>query len=1121
MSKAKYLQFIASFLILLVINLAIYVPAAYATINSVSVRGNDGVEGFARADDALTFTASVSLPSSQTTNQATNQTSNKTTTQSTQTIQITKDQVVLVSNNVFDSCSVSNDGTICTLKYPANGTAAFQSKILPYTIKFYKDAARTQLDDSRSSNFIVDNQPPQLKLEVSKGLYSGQENVVVNYEIIDSACEDPACTNICSGIKSLELHSSDNSFKQTVAINKKDCTYKSSLNIESKKFKSGKVTLIGTAIDAVNKVSPESAVAFTVDSTPPDIIENSFAIKRKGIPITTYSPFVVGVEVSVDISGNDLDTGSVTGDFTPLNPSVADAKAACSAKKTNLFMCKWLFELTPPAQNSVTGNVVANSTTSTSTASDATSSTTTPAKNPNAIIITASDILGNKATSTITKTLTLDDKGPVVQSLVTSYVKGDKFFARRAGNVIIAAFTDASGVSEDGAILHVDGSAIPATTCTKVANSVCTWQNINFNSDQSTISIEQDTTDILLNPVSEAKKTDVVVDSKPPVVNKINVTPVGTISDSIIDLFKIGDKLSIVANVTEENDLSAYGDFSRFVEKAKRVQGTCARIDSTTQLCKWLTDAVSIEGSGQLKFLFNDTVDNHVSAVQDLNVLGLEPSAPPDFWDSKVSCSPKSVDRQLGTFINQRVYCEVKLIPKVQGVSTLLISQPECKGDGTKLVQSIEAFNVEKGSTSPLVKITLKKDPLKINEAELNCSFNIISRIGDRVTKNPEKESSNLSIEFYNLPLGEVSENVQNKIDETKNDIRNLNNYIGTFKKIFDYAKKICQLWGIIYNLVVIKYTITITKKVAADISAGSIVGSPATPGLALAGGIACNTQQQAESEAGKGWKTSGGKFCKFVNCQWSPGILGDWRNFMQNELNKMPGVEWLPQGAVRYQKEGEFQAAQVQGGLAGMDPNNNLFVAVAFGCIPGIISGLDKFRQIKCLYADCLINAVAKDGLPPTSCEDLKKYTTCKYIWGEIFAILPYTAAFDYITGIVKEALSNPFSAFGLGISAFCEATCHVSPPVSAAAYIGCEAGKIFSKFGEVIGNVRNIYQGGFGLNQDYCSRIDLEEEQQSSSQTNSSSQSSSSTQTSSSSPQSSSANTQTTSTNSQTNNP
>lgn len=1083
MNREKYVQITASLLIALIMNFTLYTAFVYAAVNKVSVKGSDGVEGFAKASDTLEFSASVTLKNGT----------------------ITNDQVYLAPDTKFDKCAASGTETVCTLKYPSSGKGSFQSRTITFTINLYKDTEKKQLDSSKSSSFVVDSRPPQVKLSSSKSTYSGQENIVINYEITDFGCADPACSSKCSGIKGAEFSTSDGSFKQSVAINTQECAYKSSINIEAKKFKDGKVNLIAKAQDALGQVSQDTSAEFTMDSTPPKILVETFAIMRKGVVINSYSPFSVGVEVFVDVAGKDLDPNSVTADFTPLNPTAVDVKATCSTSKADVFRCKWLIELNPKPSDSTGNPITTSAVTETTAAESTTKSDKTETKaSPNSITITASDLIGNKATVSVSKSLTLDDKGPVVQSLSTGITKDDKFYSKPTGNTIIASLSDTTGLAKEDIFLRIDGAVRSPTSCKKEASFVCRWENVNFGSNKGIVSIEQDTTDILRNPVSEIKKIEVIVDGTPPVVNKINVTPIGSLSDSIIDLFKIGDKLNVVVNVTEENELTAHADFSKFIEFSKKVTVTCKRVQESWHLCTWISDTVNLSTTDKIKFLFNDSSGNEATAEFELKTLGLDISPQPDFWDNEIECSPKLMDRQLGPFINLRRYCQVKLKPKVQGVETLSISQADCKGTGKKFVKSVETINRQLGSTTPIVKLTLNKDEFKTNLVELNCSMGIVSRIGDRVTKNPEIESANLSIEFYNLPLGEVSENVQKKIDETKKDIKQLGRYIGTFSKIIAVFKKICQLYGIVYNLIAIKYTITIISKDTAVALCASILGAPACPGALAAGVNFCNVQQAARQKAQEGWK-SANQFCKFVNCQWSPGVLGKWRSFMEKTLNSLPGSGYLPGGQIKYQPSQQFttvegfasdqaksQAQQdkqkqdtqdkkkisdeMKGGYAAyMDPNNNLFVAAAFGCIPGIISGLEKIRQIKCLYADCLINAVAKDGLPATACEDLKSYTKCKFVTGEIFAFFPPTAFFDYLTGIVKEAFANPFSGGGAAISLMCFATC---PEIGSAGYKVCETVKLFSQMGEIIGNIKNLANEGFKIRQDYCTRFDTEDE-------------------------------------------
>ena len=93
----------------------------------------------------------------------------------------------------------------------------------------------------------------------------------------------------------------------------------------------------------------------------------------------------------------------------------------------------------------------------------------------------------------------------------------------------------------------------------------------------------------------------------------------------------------------------------------------------------------------------------------------------------------------------------------------------------------------------------------------------------------------------------------------------------------------------------------------------------------------------------------------------------------------------------------------------------------------------------------------------------------------GELFAIIPYTAVFDYMTGIVKNALSNPFEALGAAMSAYCYYTCGHQGPFT---YVACESTKLFSQIGLVAGSINGLANEGFKSPQDYCSRLDLGDE-------------------------------------------
>lgn len=1034
MGKENYLHSIALFLIFLILTIPFYTTSVYATINSVSVKGSAGIEGYAKKTDFLNFNVLAVI-------------SNNT---------VTKDQVVLGSNTKFDTCTGTlNNGSSCTSRFPSNGTEQFDSKAIPFTIKLFN--SNGTLDDTKLSTVVIDNKAPDLKISVQQQKFNSKQNVVVNYDATDFACEDPSCSNKCVGLKSIDFNSSS-SFRQTIAFNASNtststCTASSSITIESKKFNEGENTLLAKATDKFDQTSQQQSVTFTVDTKGPTILANSFAIVRKGFSLSTYAPNPVPVDIFINVSADDLDENSIVADLSVLNPSQKNVKAECTLAHDDLYACKWSIDLNPTgSQNVVTGSVVSNQ-------------TNTSTSKPKNIVINASDTSGNVESASISKALILDDKGPVALSLSTEFEIDGKPFARGSGNTITAIFDEATGLIAADVFLHA-GSNLAATKCSSKAPWTCEFQNVNFGSvKKSKMSIESDTIDILGNAVSESKTVDVIVDSQAPVLTNMDITAVGGATEAPLpDIFKVGDKIAVVANVAEENQLTAVADFSKFVKDASNVEGSCSKNASTDYICSWITDAINIQADAVIIFNFSDAVGNSLVVAKSLKSLGLETSAAPDFWKNTVTCSPQSIDRSLGPLINQRLFCEVKLEPNQDSPSTLLIQPATCTDDSS-ILQSVETIHNEPGSTTPFLIITLKKSDFNINEAKLACSFNIKSRIGDLVTQNPEIETANINVPFYNLPLGELSDELKRKIKDAKSDAEGIWDIIGLLNKLVFYAKKICQLFGTLYNIIAILYTVTQLLKGNTDIICDDVYTIYLCPVAFSTSTNSCNGQQTAREGGQKGWQDYGQKFCKFVNCKWAPGVIGQWQEYLAGQINRLPASSYLPQGG-----------SQLESGLAQyLNPQTNLITAVVFVCLPGIIYSLDKYRQIKCLYADCLFNAVGKEGLPITACEDEKAYATCKYIVGELFALIPWTAALDHFLGIIKEALSNPFSALGVGIALLCRPTCPApSPPSTTAPYLLCETAKLFSTLGQVIGEVKDIIDNGFRIRTDYCKRLD-----------------------------------------------
>ena len=165
------------------------------------------------------------------------------------------------------------------------------------------------------------------------------------------------------------------------------------------------------------------------------------------------------------------------------------------------------------------------------------------------------------------------------------------------------------------------------------------------------------------------------------------------------------------------------------------------------------------------------------------------------------------------------------------------------------------------------------------------------------------------------------------------------------------------------------------------------------------------------------------------------------------------------------------------------MNARDNLGVAILFGCIPGIINGLENIRQLYCMKADCLANN-ALNNVPPAACEDMFWNAVCKYAIGELFSLWPPTAFLFKYWGMILDTLQNPitavFSVYNI-LARPCVVECGTTPGhsqqwqknrlpcafVTTAAYIG-----------ELAQDVTGIIESFDDDKVDYCERVeDLDE--------------------------------------------
>ena len=1003
----KYLQFIATFMSMLVITIPMYSASVYAGIDRISAKGSDGIDGFVKGQDYVNFEAFVSVAGNGT---------------------VTKDQVWLGQNFKFDSCSADVNGYKCSLRYPASGTSEWESRAVPYTINLKKDGSAVE---GKSGTIYVDDLAPEISSFSAEPAVVSTGDIKFKYTVNDKACSDSSCSGKCSGTSKLELYELNGSYSETVVVNGSGCSYSSEISKASSTFAEGRHTVYAKAYDNMGKVSEVASATFKVDNSAPQINAASFKITDEtGLDMEYASPQTISVKVYIEINEDALDKDSVVGDFTSIDSGYNNLKASCSATIDSVSKCTWPINLAVSEDTS------------------------------KKFVIKAKDLAGNEAKVEVTKQLGVDTAGPVVKSIKTDRVKEGKSYAKLQNNTLIAEITENVGLNPKQVILHTSGSSIKANNCS--TGWSCSWQGVGFTAaGTAKVSIKDDTTDRLGNTASPFT-ADITIDTNLPRLVNISIGAAGGEEEAWHGYLKTGDSFQIKAVLEDEAIETAYADLSYFITNAKEVQAdSCESIGSNKWQCSWVTTSIDISGfiENYAFFKFEDVAGNVLEYKEAVTVYGLVNDTNVNYWTQEVSCSPKLVDRQTTSLINQKVFCHVKLQPLQENIMPLSISLGECSND-TTAIQEAEVFNNDIGGRDPYIKFILKKSDFDVNEVNLNCPLYITTKIGNVITASPEEEEVAVKLEFYNMPLGELSAGVKNKIKEAVDDANNgVLKLVTVLKKGAFYAEKICRIIGIINNLV------AVLKGIGAAFSGMEEAAKAYPPsygpmrGMRMAHDMYTEVMRDGGLEIFKYFD----KFCKFVNCQQVFSEDDKWTGWMEswrgggNKLLGFMGHNQIAKWTIK-KNPNEY-----------MNPRDSMAVALLTGCIPGIIYNLDKWRQIQCMYAHCLQEGVKQQGLPIIACEDQKSYAECKYITGEIFKVFPVTALFDYYMSLVKNLLSDPLGVIELALGFFCKPKI----PGGTWDYHICTIGKIMAIIGEIAGDITSIIKDGFKIRDDYCDKL------------------------------------------------
>lgn len=1008
--------------------LALPVAGAESVLTVQRFSGVDGVNGFAKENDELTVRVLAQMIG------------NPTPDVARQRVRV----------HYEDTYSFADS---CTAQAQANYQCTYKTSDLvfsgtdEYTVKLY-DQANAEIA-SVAKTLTVDFLAPKIvSFTVSPNLSSTPVLTTVTYKVEDYGGETGKTTN-CAGIKVLNI-TNNNTPIGLIAGNVTQCvregTFKFTPTVTGP---STRYRVCAVASDHLNHKSLPICKDILIDSRKPTAEALELRDKDGFVLSHARTGQAIIADVFVKISDVDVNPSSVFADLSKLNPALG--KVPKSEVRGEWFIWRNVAVKTP---------------------------------NTCQVTVNATDFMGNKESKTLTCSVGIDDTGPEFINFSTQFVDEDGVMLLGRNGTIIADFKE-SGTGLDKMRAYVDlrqlgvGAEVGANRCEKTSTDLwkCSWDVIpTATSGTYKIKVLPTTRDDLDNQVIGAREESVRFDKDAPSHValkeiaafrgqsrvKTNVTSLGETIEFVVEGAGFTDAFADLTDVGGGESMPP-----------ERCDGNL-----TKRTCVFgITTGVSGPQDTNITFTFLDKAGNKaVLTTRELFILGISNETAPNYWNVSARCSPTLLDRQTLSVFEHPVYCQLRLRSSNKNALPITVTGPldisECSGQ-TEYISDMQVENNFAGSTEPYLALSLVATDYEINNLSFTCPVSTLTRVGSFVPQNHEQDNVTVKLDFYNLPLGELYDQIESEVEDVEDKISGVWDVIGQLQKFLGYAEKLCQILNaIMVILATLTQIMLILGGVELIASAIPIFGEGIAQGIRSSEQALCDPTEITRDIYSNDLLKLLKKFCDFVTCQ--SGLFDALSGLGVADVSAGNWASWT--GVTSQQVAGAGATVQ--------DPNTYLNVkdSLVFSiivpplCIPGIIYNLDKWRQIECRYGLCLLEDVKENGLPVSACKDQKHYMQCRFVVGEIFNLIPFAGLVSYYLNIFQQAISDPLTFVGMGLSYLlnCKAACKL-PKAPGIAYEVCAGIALISQLGQTVKIIQSFKNmGDFSVSNQWCGEFE-----------------------------------------------
>ena len=684
--------------------------------------------------------------------------------------------------------------------------------------------------------------------------------------------------------------------------------------------------------------------------------------------------------------------------------------------------------------------------------------------------VVAEDIVGNVVEKTVSTTLVKDVSAPMIEFFGTDRLfEGKSYITSQPSNITLrineqGAGMDIYGIVADLSALGKGQYEIPLDCEQTPTTFNCNWNvNEDFTSD-GVARIRLNKFQDKMKNVGEMPETEIYVDNTGPKVESMEMYGLSDVGEK--DYFQSNDKIKFKIKVTEMSGVTILLNLKNVVMDAENMfppsayenhlgwmvvtESSCSRGDAGSWVCEFETPEIKSgpETGVGMEIKIQDTAGNNAvewvqrvknaqsfQGVKDdaaeftFDLLGLSTEENPDYWQVPLNYPIANgfVDIDTTDLFPTRMLFDVQLESTNSQAKVISIELPEgacTAAEGSTAPELSRAMiyggNFVEGSSEPDFKVLLEIKPfdgksffdVKKNveiSADYVCKLTVYTKVGENALQNAEMQEVAVHVPFAFSSLGALDESLADKIREIKySGFMKFARVISWLNTAFVWLKWIAGFLNIIVSVDQIINIATTSATFAADETenTGVLAGIGASLRGACVGGQASSTST---------WSTVVRWISlpmKILTCDPKAFNFGD-DNF----------YTWWQTGVLTTYNFASFRT------VLGIPANNlyeNIYVASAGLCLPGIVYNINKARELECRKIVCYGVEVPAGITTIDACNQLHKLQMCEFFYGPLLDFFLFGGVAD-IGAAVQRMMSSPLGLITISEIAMCTPLCFV----------------------------------------------------------------------------------------------